>query len=41
MDDGSSWFGNRSEAEMRHITAEALYGLEMECRRQGWGRTLP
>jgi hypothetical protein len=22
---------------MRRITAETLYNLEMECRRQGWG----
>ena len=22
---------------MRRVTAETLYDLEMECRRQGWG----
>jgi hypothetical protein len=36
MDD-NSWFPKRSETEMRRITAETLYNLEMECRRQGWG----
>jgi hypothetical protein len=33
----SSWFPKRPETEMRRITAETLYDLEMECRRQGWG----
>jgi hypothetical protein len=34
---GSSWFSKRSETEMRRVTAETLFDLEMECRRQGWG----
>ena len=33
----SPWFPKRSETEMRRVTAETLYDLEMECRRQGWG----
>ena len=32
-----SWFPTRSEAELRRVTAETLYDLETECRRQGWG----
>ena len=36
MNEGS-WFPTRSEAEMRRVTAETLYDLETECRRQGWG----
>ncbi len=36
MSDGS-WFPKRSETEMRRVTAQTLYELEMECRRQGWG----
>jgi hypothetical protein len=36
MDNGP-WFPKRSETEMRRVTAETLYELEMECRRQGWG----
>ncbi len=32
-----SWCPKRSETQMRRITAETLYDLEMECRRQGWG----
>jgi hypothetical protein len=36
MDD-KSWFPKHSETEMRRVTAETLYDLEMECRRQGWG----
>jgi hypothetical protein len=36
MDNGS-WLPKRSETEMRRVTAETLYDLEMECRRQGWG----
>ena len=35
--DNDSWFGNLPETEMRRVTAETLYDLEMECRRQGWG----
>ena len=31
------WFPKRPEAELRRLTAETLYDLEMECRRQGWG----
>ena len=33
----SSWFPSKSETKMRRVTAETLYDLEMECRRQGWG----
>ena len=36
MDD-NSWFPKHSETEMRRVTAQTLYDLEMECRRQGWG----
>ena len=36
MNEGS-WFPKHSETEMRRVTAEALYDLETECRRQGWG----
>jgi hypothetical protein len=36
MDD-SSWFPKHSETEMRRVTAETFYDLEVECRRQGWG----
>jgi hypothetical protein len=36
MDDNSR-FPKRSETEMRRVTTETLYDLEMECRRQGWG----
>ena len=36
MNEGS-WFPTHSEAEMRRVTAETLYDLETECRRQGWG----
>ncbi len=28
---------DRNETEMRRVTARTLYGLEIECRRQGWG----
>ena len=35
MDNGS-WFPKRPETEMRRVTAETLFDLEMECRRQGW-----
>jgi hypothetical protein len=35
--DQNSGFGNHSETEMRRVTAETLYDLEMEFRRQGWG----
>lgn len=35
--DNKSWFTKRSETEMRRVTANTLYDLEMECRRQGWG----
>jgi hypothetical protein len=36
MNEGS-WFPKHSETEKRRVTAETLYDLEMECRRQGWG----
>ncbi len=36
MDNGP-WFPKHSETEMRRVTAETLYDLEMECWRQGWG----
>ena len=32
-----SWFGKRSEAELRRIRARTFYEFEMECRRQDWG----
>lgn len=35
----TSWFGKRSESELRSIRAETLYEFEMECRSReaGWG----
>ncbi len=36
MDRVDGWFPKPSQAEMRRLTAETLYDLEMECIRQGY-----
>jgi hypothetical protein len=36
MDNGP-WFPKHSETEMRRVTAETLYDLELECQSRDWG----